>query len=434
MPWRSADGAPLPRLPLAWFALAHVLLLAGLVPVLISPERFVGVAIGAPFAGLVHALTLGWITTSIFGAFQLVAPLVLRWPIADRGVDGILAALWGLGVALLLAAFHLPGVGRAPGAALAALAGAGLVARIAPGLARARASRALRAHLALAFVNFLAAILLGLLLAVGSIGPLALPGPRLPWIVVHAHLAVLGWALLLAMGFGYRLIPMLLPAVPPAGASLAASAVAIELGLGVLAVELGGGGGARLAPLLLVAGVLFFLLQVGRMLARPLRPGPRRRSPDEARLHALQAIAWLGIATALGLAVAGRPGAAADPRWLAAYGVASLVGFLGHLILAVSAQLLPAWAWIRRFGGGLPAGTPPPPGSEIGPGVARTILVAWSAGAPLLLAGVATLRPALLAAGAGSLALAALAGLARLAALARGPRPAATGPDAPHPT
>jgi hypothetical protein len=38
-----------------------------------------------------------------------------------------------------------------------------------------------------------------------------LPGTSLDHVLAHAHLAVLGWATMMVMAAGYRLLPMILP-------------------------------------------------------------------------------------------------------------------------------------------------------------------------------------------------------------------------------
>src|SRR5687768_5934438 len=71
-------------------------------------------------------------------------------------------------------------------------------------------------HVGLAFVNVLAAAVLGILLGLDrtrgflGVSPLAL-------MFGHLHLAAVGWATMMVVGLAYRLIPMMLPAAMPTG-------------------------------------------------------------------------------------------------------------------------------------------------------------------------------------------------------------------------
>src|SRR5262249_32165522 len=58
-----------------------------------------------------------------------------------------------------------------------------------------------------------------------------LPGFVLSNVFAHAHLAAIGWATLMVVGVGYRLLPMILAAKMPTGRSLYVSAIVIETGV-----------------------------------------------------------------------------------------------------------------------------------------------------------------------------------------------------------
>jgi hypothetical protein len=92
---------------------------------------------------------------------------------------------------------------------------------------------ALRLHLVLALANFLAAAVLGMLIGFDrSSGTLGLSPLSSAW--AHAHLAAIGWVMLMVIGMAYRLIPLMLPAAIPTGRRLYLSAVLIEIGLAIL--------------------------------------------------------------------------------------------------------------------------------------------------------------------------------------------------------
>ena len=101
----------------------------------------------------------------------------------------------------------------------------------------------------------------------------------------HAHLAAVGWALMMVVGLGYRLLPMILPAKPPDERGLARSAVLIEVGLVVVVAGLLGLD--RLVPagaLVIILGLASFVRAVRRMVAE--------RLPRPAALPARDWSAW----------------------------------------------------------------------------------------------------------------------------------------------
>jgi hypothetical protein len=157
------------------------------------------------------------------------------------------------------------------------------------------------AHEALAFLNVLIAATLGLLLGLNKVVPV-LGGYVLTNVYAHAHMAALGWATMMVMGAGYRLLPMLLPSAMPQGKAVAASAVLLEIGvLGLFASLLLRSRAAGVFVAIAVAGIAVFLSRVAWMKRNP-RPAPKElRRPDWGVLHAMQALGYLAVAAVLGI-------------------------------------------------------------------------------------------------------------------------------------
>ena len=65
-------------LPILYFALAHVALALAFLAVAIDPRGVSGFFYHARMLGIVHLVTLGWITASILGALYIVGPIALR--------------------------------------------------------------------------------------------------------------------------------------------------------------------------------------------------------------------------------------------------------------------------------------------------------------------------------------------------------------------
>jgi hypothetical protein len=81
------------------------------------------------------------------------------------------------------------------------------------------------------------------------------------------------------------------------------------------------------------------------------------------------------------------------------YGIAGLIGFLAQIVVGIQGRLLPLHGWYRLFeAAGM---TPPQRSAHTLPShrLAKWILIAWSAGVPLLAAGLAAAMPALIRAG-----------------------------------
>ncbi len=326
---------------------------------LASLESFAGFYYQPRLLAIVHLAALGWVGSSILGALGSLAPRVLRIDPSPRKGDGWAVTAWILGVVGLAShmAIHEP-YGLISSALCAFFGGGWFVGRFFRRLSGGRMPPGVRVGLRLACANYFLATGLGLLMSIDKLVDVV-PGDVLTPVAAHAHLAALGWAVLTALSMAEVMLPMLLPAVPLARGF---TAVALTVEAGVLSIALGiaTGAGAFAGALLATAGGLGFLLRIGWMLRRGLRPGPRRFRPNLARAQALAAFACFGASMGIGLALA-RPGAPEESvRWAVAYGVFALIGFLGQLVAAVAGELLPSELWIRRFGAGQVLGPPPP--------------------------------------------------------------------------
>jgi hypothetical protein len=87
-----------------------------------------------------------------------------------------------------------------------------------------------------------------------------------------------------------------------------------------------------------------------------------------------------------------------SPEWMISlgwiYGAAGLVGLLAQVVMGIQGRLLPLHGWYRLYAAG---GLKPPARSAhtlASPALARTILVTWTCGMPVLIAGlIAELSP-----------------------------------------
>jgi hypothetical protein len=269
------------------------------------------------------------------------------------------------------------------------LAGLLLVAcRTLRSLGRAPIQKAVKLHIALAFLNVIAAGLMGLLLAVHKARPF-LPGDPLRNVFAHVHLAALGWAVMMVVGAGYRMMPMVLPAAMPAGRSLYLSAVLLEAGaLGLFAGFVLGGRFLLPSALLSIAGLAAFFVQVRFMLAnRRRRPG-WLRLPDYGVRHAFLAMLYASLSAALGVALSIVPQSERALRAAALYGVLGLVGFLGQMVLGMQARILPMFAACHANRSATCDAPPVTPRDMGDQRLLAAIFVLWTAGVPALAAGM----------------------------------------------
>jgi hypothetical protein len=380
---------PARGLPLLYFGFAHVSLVTALATLAIRPDLAAAGVHHPRMVALVHLVTLGWISGSILGAFYIVAPLALRMPfrpgVLDRG--GFVAFV--AGVAGMAHGFWTGGyVAVAPAAVLALAAMLHVAVRAWRGLPGAPVPFAIKLHVALAFSNMIASGLFGMLVALDRAhGWFA--WPPLAASAAHAHLAAVGWALMMVVGLGYRLLPMVLPAAMPAGRSMAWSALLLQAGLVVFLVSVTVTGGTAYAGLLIIAGLVVFFAHLRAVFGRRLPPPAALPRPDWATRQTLVSLAWLLVAALSGIALTTPlPAPWAMPlTWI--YGTAGLVGFLAQIVVGIQGRLLPLHAWYGMLEAG--GGTPPARSAHVlaSPPLARATFGTWAAGVPLLAGGAA---------------------------------------------
>src|SRR5262249_19155835 len=220
--------APPRLLPLLYLGAAHVALglacgLAGA-----RPEAVAGFFYHSWMVGVVHLVTLGWITLSIMGAIYIVGPIALRTRVPVRRSDYVAYALTGIGVAGMGAHFWIQEYrGMAWSAALVAAGVLWTTARIARTVSRAPIQRSARWLITFACGNIWIAASTGLLIAWDKTEHF-LPGFVLANVFAHAHLAALGWATMMVIGVGSRLVPMTLPSKMPDRRMMEAAAILLE--------------------------------------------------------------------------------------------------------------------------------------------------------------------------------------------------------------
>lgn len=346
----TPERLPARFLPLLYLGSAHISLGLACLFAANWPDAVAGFFYHAWLIGLVHLVTLGWISFSILGTIYIVAPLALQMEMPARPLDYVAygCALAGL-IGMVGSLWTEQYAGLAWSAGTVASGVMYMTARIAVRVRRAKIQPAVKLHILLACVNFWIAASMGLLIASDKVAHF-LPGFILSNVFAHAHLAALGWATMMVVGVGYRLLPMTFPSKIPSGRSLWVSAVLLETGvLGLFTTLLLRSGWAIGFGFMIVAGLAVFMAHViwmrRHLAARP--PGVHRI--QFGLLHAANAALSLIVASVIGLALLVVPVSPRTLQWAAAYGVLGLIGFLGQMIIAMESRLLPMVTWFWAY-------------------------------------------------------------------------------------
>jgi hypothetical protein len=380
-----------PRLlPLLYFALAHGALLLAFAAVARDPRGVAGFFYHPRMLGIVHLVTLGWITASILGALYIVGPMAFRLSLPARWADYLSFLLLAVGVVGMVGHFWIQEYGGM--AWSAATAGSGILlagGRVVPKVLASRVEPAVRAHVLLAFLNIAGAATMGVLLGIEKVHPF-LGGYTLDNVYAHAHVAALGWATMMVVGVAYRLLPMVLPAEMPKGRRPWATAWLLEIGVvGLFVTLLLRSAAIAVFAVVTVAALGTFLSVVVTMVRHPRPRPPAMRTPDPAVLHAGAAFVSLSIACGLGLWLAIAGVSAATPAIATAYGVFGLVGFLAQMIVGMEGRLLPMFSWYWAFANTNYKGPVLPP-HEMAWRPAQLVVVGlWWLGVPALAWGLA---------------------------------------------
>jgi hypothetical protein len=339
---RRAVGGPISRrLLAAYFLVALVCWLAATVAAIVAAGDL---AHGHPLAAApvlaVHLIALGVLPFAVSGASFHLLPVMLRNDLPSQ------RALW---IALPLLAGGLliaSGLGREAkpvvwaGAAMVTGGLAIVVVEVLTLVVRAPRGRMLiasRLGVAASCVHVVAALVLGALIFSQDAPFAGLSYGR--WLLIHLHVALLGWIALLILTVGRSLGPMLAQA--PAARQRAWPLEELGLVAGLWLLLIGIGTEHRAATL---AGGVIVVAAVGRFAVLMVRTARARRGPFEAPLaHLLVGGFFLVQAAGFGLAAA----AGADStRLVSGYVVLLLVGWAGGVVLGHLGKLLSLSLWV----------------------------------------------------------------------------------------
>lgn len=400
----TGDKLPARMVPLLYWGTARVSLGLACVLAGLWPRAVAGFFYHSWMVAIVHLVTLGWITFSILGAIYIVGPVALRMEMPPRRGDYAAFASAVVGLTGMVAHFWIEEFGGMAWSAAMVTGGVlHVVGRIAAGLPRARVPAAVKRHIAFACLNFALAASMGVLLGFDKAYHF-LPGFVLSNVFAHAHLAAVGWATMMVIGIGYRLLPMTLPSKMPAGRWMFVSAFLLEAGvLGLFVSLLAQSAWSLLFAIVIVSGLAAFAGHVIWMVRSPARKPIAAPRVDFAVLHAASAGVSLAIAVGIGLSLLVVPLSPSSLRAAAAYGVFGLVGFLAQMVVAMGTRLLPLFTWYWAFARTDFLVQPPSPLVMRDRTLQALLFAGWTIGVPALASGLVLESVPLVAAGAWAL-------------------------------
>lgn len=404
MPPSANARQPHRVIPLLYYGTAYVAIALACLMIGLAPRAVAGFFYHARMVAIVHLLTLGWITGSILGSLYLVAPIALGISMPGGRRDYAAYGFVVIGIIGMIAHFWIEEFSGMAWSAATVTVGVLFVAgRIAVLLRRSPVPGAVTLHIRLACLNLAMAATMGVLLGFDKVLHF-LPGFVLNNVLAHAHLAAVGWATMMVVGVGYRLLPMVLPSRPPTGATLYISAALLETGvLGLFAALLLQSAWSRLFGAIILAGLAAFVAHVLVMASHRVRRPPEAPRVDYAVLHAAAAGVWMLTAAGLGVFLLSQPMSDATLRAALAYGTFGLLGFLAQMVVAMQVRLIPLFAWYSGYAASGFQLPPPSPWTMRDRTMLTLTFAAWTLGVPGIGLGLAFEQVGLLAAGAWTL-------------------------------
>ena len=337
------------------FVAATLYLLAGAVGLVwVAPELAAGAYLSPHVAGITHLFTLGWLTTTVFGALCQLLPVALGTPVRSTRIAH--AAFWAfapgagifaVGVATNRTMLHHGGV------LLVSLGILLVAANVGAALPRARSRDVTWGAIALALTYLVSTLVLGIVL-LHNLHTGFLGGSRGGVLASHLHVAIVGWLLIMIVGVSHRLLPMFLLAH---GADTSWSRRALGLlGAGVPVLALGLGlarpAAAWVGAVLLLAGLGCFYRQVYSFYRARVRT-----QLDAGMRFVATALTFLAASAILGPVALAWGGS--SPRLGTVYVLAGLLGGIVLYVVGFFYKIVPMLAWTAHFRGRMGKGPVP---------------------------------------------------------------------------
>ena len=339
---QAARSVPF-ALPASYFVAALGFLAAvGLMLPVIAEHLAAGRYLHPQVVGVVHLITLGWLTLSIMGALCQLFPVTLGTPLYSVRIAVATLVLYVPGVMVFAIGLFTGRLNLAIGAATAFASALLLFSYNAYRTLFRGTNRDLAWWaLAVAFGFLLATIAFGASLAINLKTAHLGPG-RITALAIHVHVAVAGWVGLVIMAVGRRLLPMFLLSHGTHERPLRIAIITTATGAGLLALF-----HRMMTPLLFDVAAVLLIIGCGALVIQIAGYLHTRHRPqlDPGLRLVLSGAAFIVLAALLGTGIIISD---AGARLVTAYGVA----LLGGLLLFVAGhhyKILPFLLWNHRF-------------------------------------------------------------------------------------
>lgn len=338
---RAVGGPVSRRLLTTYFTLATVCWLAAAAVTLVAaPDVAAGQFLAPAPVLAVHLIGLGALPLAVSGACFHLLPVMLRNDLPSERL--LWVALFFLAAGPLLAVGVAHGLRplvfvAAPLLALGLVIVLGVVARLVIRAPRGRALIASRVGVSLVLMHVVAALVVGLVIFDLDRPFAGVSYER--WLLVHLHIALLGWIALLVITVGRNLVPMLARAPAAPARRFPVDELALAAGLWLLVAGLLSDRRAIVfaAGVLLVSVMAHFALLTVRVVRS------RRGSLEAPLVHIAVGAFFLAQAALVGLLYAAGVG---GRRLATGYCILLLVGWAGGVVIGHVGKLLSLSLWV----------------------------------------------------------------------------------------
>lgn len=383
----APSGSASLRLPGEHFTASLLFLLAGSIGlVVIAPDLAGGSFLSVKVAGLTHLFTLGWLTTTIFGALYQLLPVALGAPVRSELMGHFSFWCYVPGVAVFVTSIITNSVPLHHVGIFLIIAGIILLVLNVSLTLPKSSNRDETWWAVVAGLVFLSGTLLLGVVLLHNYHTGFLRDNRVAVLATHMHVAMAGWVMVMIVGMSHRLLPMFLLAhggvtiwtrrallFLPAGVPVFAAGMLYDLPATAWA-----------GAILLDLGVLSFLIQ-----ARYFALVRKRPKIDIGLRFVAVALIFLAIGAATGPVVLAR-GGLTHPRLAIVYIILSILGGLSLYVVGMYYKVVPFLAWIARFKGRIGREKVPTVADLYWKRVAEVQLAVMTASIVVLVVGVAT--------------------------------------------
>jgi hypothetical protein len=376
----TANAPPL-RLPGEHFAAAMTFLALGTGSLIyIAPLLATGTFIAPHVAAVVHLFTVGFISMSIFGALYQFLPVAVGTPIRSQRLAHVAFVLLVVGLPVFVVSlaesisFFVP-VGASLMALAFTLVAGNVIATLAASTDRSVTWWALSAASLFLVVTMGFGLFLAFDVVTGVAGAL-----RFDLLLVHVHVALAGWVVLVMIGVGHRLLPMFMLSHGASERPARIAVGSISAGCILLMVPLGRPV-RMLAGMLIAAGIVAFLVQAA-LFYRHRKKGKL----DPGMQLAMMGLA--GLAVALVLAPIALARGWQNVQLMTTYIFVVIVGGISLFIAGHYFKIVSFIVWYHRFGPLVGKQRVPRVGDLYSARAAQTVLVLFVTGVGVTAAGI----------------------------------------------